>query len=979
MTLTLPHWITVDGVAGDLAVLAPKLDAYAELAQHWQALAAEIWKAGATAPVDSPVKLAVYIADKLDDPAIVEVFTGLGLDALRQKVSALGAHFIDPAAPWSKLLQPADSFAESYGDTSVNGLDDGANPGLVALTIPPVATDGTVAARLGSLTFGVSAAEGLECEAGAVWPFRDDAVTPGLLRIGAGGTVTAKAGFTIPFGQIGSGHASASSSAAARLDFFYRPSNTSAPFADLVLPALTGIPNPLDLSDISHAIELAALEGIVLACDGAATAGLGTTIGASYDIPDIASLTAGAVAEVTFKRNARWLLSLRKTASGLHFVLSRNLSRERDWSVGLDLAVNNAALARQVHDVLVKADGLSQPLLAQIKPFLSPGTYLTTHAKDLLDKAVASIASEESLRTALAMDIGLILGTGKADDLALAGYLRTRISDLAAAQADGVLGDAEHWARGIAADLTAKFPALAPADLLDRLVARIKPMLGDVQTRFKGLLDHLVTVPGLAAELKSAGIAVAAGEQQADVLLAGVRKLVDTFETFAQDLIAKTGEGVEHKLQARFGWSGGISSGVQYELRGTFADTSAPCAALWRALVTGQLEPFQRILANPVNAPPGLTLDPASSLARFAGQHAGFSLEIVVFDFKIAFSSIAAGKASIVTSAAGDLSVSAQGDAARAIDGFTEGRAASFVNAWDLALRKVDSLSGGQRTMSVAVAFDHHDRNLDVNEVTGFLGALAAQGLVETSRIARAQEVYQEWRTATPPGKNVEGRIDVRMALPGVAVDRMVTLGRGAATRSVRQATLFGLAGRALVAAGVSSDDGLARDCRKARDNFDGFEHVMNTWDIVYAMPDDYNRPSGSIVTGSDRYPAFEQIIPRAISFPRLLAIMAQIYDAIPVGVPKPGPVWSERDYAKAEIALADQARIWLRLNTKLFAFKASLHPVMIAFLKLLADMNRPLVGTTDPIQDLDSHADTASSNALFCIMMTRAGESSAV
>ncbi len=974
MTATLPDWIAIDQAVGDLSALIPELQVYAQFANHWREIGAEVWKVGADAPVDSPVGLAVYLAGKLDAPEIAAIFTGLGLDSLRHDLAGLGARFTDPAAPWAKLLQPCDAFAESYGEPPADGgvLDDGDNPGLVALKIPKLDADSGAGLGKGSLTFGITAAAGLECEAGAVWPFRADAVTPGLLRLGASGQVTAKAGFALPFGQIGSGNANAAAAAAARLDFFYRPARAQAPFAEALVPALTGIPNPLNLSDINHAVELAGLEGIILAADGSASAGLGVTLGASYDVPDVAAITAGLVAELSFKRSAHWLLSLRRAADGLDFVLSRNLSRERNWSVGVDLAVDYSALARRVHDVLVKADGLAQPLLAQVRPFLSPGTYIAEHAKSLLDAAAASIVAEPELRAAFDADIGLALGTGESSDLALGAYVRNRIVALAASHAGGVLADAEQWARGIAEGLAGKFPALADVALADKLVARIKPLLADVKKQFGDLVDDLVKTDGLVGELTAAGVKLSSLEAKADEQLTAVRRIVEEFDKFSRLLIDQTGAAVEHRLQARFGWSGSDSNGLQYELVGTFADTNLENAALWRSLVTGQLEPFQRILADPAKAPPGLKLDPQSSMTRFAGLHRGFSLEVVVLGLSVSISSIVEGKARITVSAGGDVSVAAEGSASRSVDGFDEGRAASFVTTWDLALHKSATALGEQRNMTVALAFDHSDKDLNVGEVKGFFAGLANQGLVESSRVTRALEVYQEWRNSVLPGKNVQGRIDVSMALTGTAVSRMVALGRLAGVKgSTRQFELFACAAKAMAAAGVTDQHAIDRDCKKARVEFKQLAKVDDPWRIMYGLQNVDLTPPETAGYRGYVYSAFAPLIPRSLAFTRLLVTMAKIYEAIPVGASLPGPQWSEKDYAQAEKLMASDARMWLRLNQKfVFWFKDGLHPAMVAFLRLLADMNRPLSFDGDPFAELGLYADTAASSALFAITM---------
>lgn len=176
-------------------------------------------------PVDSPVNLATFLSGHLADAEIVEIFKSLGLTDLHSDLNALGERLIDPKLPWSKLLRPASEFVETYQVQPADeaGLDDGDNPGLVALRIPKLAADGDNGLGAGTLSFSIGAQAGLECEAGAVWPFRSDKVQPGLLRIGAAGNVEAKAGLSLPFGKIGKRTASAGASAAARLDYFFRP------------------------------------------------------------------------------------------------------------------------------------------------------------------------------------------------------------------------------------------------------------------------------------------------------------------------------------------------------------------------------------------------------------------------------------------------------------------------------------------------------------------------------------------------------------------------------------------------------------------------------------------------------------------------------------------------------------------------------------------------------------------------------------
>ena len=839
------------------------------------------------------------------------------------------------------------------------------------MRIPKLAADADTDLGKGSLTFSIGAEAGLECEAGAVWPFRGDAVTPGLLRIGADGGVEAKAGLSLPFGQIGSGAASAAASAKARLNYFYRPARPDIAYAEAVAAALVGLPNPLSLSDINHAVQLAGMEGAVLSCEGAASAGLSATLGTDFDFKQLASVSAGLVAQLSFKRNAQWLLSLRKTEAGLHFVLSRAIKRERDWSVGVDIGLDYSGLAKQVHDALSRANDFLGPKLDAIRPFLSPGTYISTQARGLLDAAVGSIVAEPELKAALLQDLGRVLGQSDGKDLALASYVHDNIVDLAASHVGGVLADAEQWARHVAEGLSAKFPALSATDVLDKLVARIKPTLDDVKTQFDDAVTKLANQPGIEKALNDVGVELDKNLAKANQATAGIRKIVAEFDDFSRKLLEKTGEGVEHKLTARFGWSGGDSSGVQYELVGTFDQVNQETAALWKALVTGQLEPFQRILADPAAAPVGMRLDPKSSLARFAGKHRGFALEIVVLGLSLSIKSIIKGEARIEVSAGGDVSVFAKGSAEREVDGFDEGRSASFVSTWDLALLKADNPAlGGQRKMGVSLKLDHSDENLEPKEVDGFLGGLGQAGLVELSRIHHAQEIYQGWRVANL-GKKIKGSIDIDFALTASAVARMVSIGRlcGAEGTASHRA-VFTTAAQALLLSGATDHDRLDRDCREARREFKQLAKVEDPWRIVYALRTvDLTPPEVAGHKGYS-YTAFGKLIELSNSFPRMLSQMAQIYDAIPVGAVGTGLQWSEKDYVRADLALAKDARKWLRLNQKLiFWFKSDMHPAMVAFLRLLADMNQ-VMETGDPLDGFDARVEVAKSSSLFSISM---------
>lgn len=980
MTGTLANWIKIDDSLADFAQIIPRLQAYAGLAAHWRDIALGIGNSVAGAPVDSPVKLATYLATHIGDAPVVQVFADLGLAGLHADIAKIADDFVDPDAPWAKLLRPANDFVESYRDKAAEegGLDDGDNPGLVPLKIPRLAADADTGLGPATLSFSVGAQAGLACEAGAVWPFRGDRAKPGLLRIGAAGAVSARAGISLPFGKIGTGAASAEGSAEAELQFFYSPSPADAVYAQALAGALAHLPNPLNLADISEAVRHGGMEGMVLGCKGAVSAGLSATLGADFDFRQLASVSAGLVARLDFKRNAAWLLSVRQDETSLRFVLSRGLAREKAWSVGVDIGIDYSGLARQVHDALSDAVDLTGPGLNAIRPFLSPGTYLAEKAGGLLEALVGSVVAEPGLKAALLADLGRVLGQPGANDLALADYVREAVIDLAASHAGGILADTEQWARHVAEGLAAKFPALGVDDGMDALVARITPMLADVKGLFEGAVATAASQPGMADALSDIGITLNTKLKKADQLAAGIRDVVSKFDAFSRQALEKTGEGVEHKLKARFGWSGGDSRGEQYELIGWFDAVNTDTAALWKALVTGQLEPFQRILADPDSAPAGLRLDPASSLARFAGKHNGFALEIVVLGLALSIRSIITAEAKIALSANGDVTVVAKGSALKEVDGFDEGRSASFISTWDLALLKADDPAlGGQRKMGVSLKLGHSDKDFERKELDGFLGGLREQGLIDPSRYKSAQDAYQAWLISPPVTKKVKGRVDVSLSLNALAVARMVALGRVCGTEGSRgHKAVFTLAAKTLMDCGAADAERFDRDCREARRDrsFPELAKVEDPWDIVYALRNvDLDPPQSSVVRAHD-YTAFGKIIELSKTFPQILAQMARIYDAIPVGTQGQGAPWTEKDYVNAELDLAKNAGKWLRLNQKMiFWFKSDMHPAMVAFLRLLTDMNR-VMATSDPLEGLGTRVDVSTASSMIAITMQEKG-----
>ncbi|HUD29215.1 MAG TPA: hypothetical protein VMQ93_10110 [Novosphingobium sp.] len=975
----IPAWIKLDGAEGDLAAVLPELDAWAHLARHWRDIGAALWKLEVDAPVDSPARLAIYLASHLDDGPVVEVFAALGLDDLHAKLSAHAARLGDSG--WAKLLRPMSDFgAGATGDPSADsfGFDAPGDDGQFALTIPKLAASAAPSVGSVALTFDIGVQGGLDCEAGSPWPFSGDGVAGGLLRIGGRGKVSTSAGISLPFGQIGKGTATAGATCEAALGFFFRPRNPADPFAQALFQSVTAIPSPLDLGALNHAVSLAGLEGIALGCDGAVSAGLGLVIGKAVDIPQAVSGTIGITAKLAFRRGARWILSLRRTGEGLRFVLSRDELRERQWSAGLDLTLDAAPLARRVHDLLTEAQDFAGPVLDQIRPFLSPGTYIADKAAALLKIAATSIVEQPELREALLQDLSLVLGTTRTGSeaettSALADFIAGRIADLAATRAEGILGEIDAWANSVAEGLASAVPALATVPQTE-LANRISPLLGNVKGQLDDLLGSLVGDNRwsalMASELASIGARVKEGEAEADKLLGGVREVLDRFYRFAATVADATADSARTKLEARFGWSGGSVSGLKYELAGTFTDVTPETADLWHTLVTGQLAPFQKILGDPALAPAGVRIDPESSLSRFASKETGFAAEVAVLGIDLSIASIVKGEATITLNAAGDIAVTAKGSALRKVEGFSEGRSATFLSSWDLLLMKADAEAGNRRAMAVDLGFDHDDDNLKAREVEALLSGLAGQSLIESARVATALGIYQDWRVKAAPGAKVRGRIALRLRLPDVAVLRMVEIGRALVRRdNTALLGVFDLAAATQIATGVTTRKQYERDIEEAMRAFTISLHTENPVAYMVAL---WNSKISLLPSqgGGPKLPALAQLVPRAGALVTLLRTMAEIYDAVPAAGGASGG-WTEKDYADAEKRMVSASRKWLRLNQDfVFWFKSSLHPALLAFLRILIAMNRPIMPGTPLVPGPADEIDPQLGNALLLVTM---------
>lgn len=931
----LPQWLNFADHLGDVADLENNIAPLILTAERWKDIARGLTTLGKQAPLDNPAKVIAYVLDHLDDADVSALLTELDLGDVAADLAEIKAKIAK--SQYSKLLQPVADTAEVYslpGEGRV--YDPGTDKGLVALK---VAAGGQRTVSAGKVAFALSGnlEAGLEVEAGAVWPFRGDGVAPGLLRIGGQATLVAKGGASAPFSSIGTVGARASVSFAPRFDYFFRPGADSL-FVSALVPSLRAMPDPFDLQAINNAAAISQFEGLVLAITGAAEAGLELGLGKDLEVPEFITGRAQLAAALSFARQSDWLLSLRKNGTGFDFVLSRALSSRRSWSVGLNIKLDASGLARHVNAALKEVTKLTDKWLSQIEPFLSPGTYVQRHLGKLLEKAAGDLSLDTGLVEAIQADASIVLGGETSGGLAIETWLIDQITGAIDDVEEGIYTDATAFLGKIFGRLEAQIPAFARSALSVSAKTSVESLIGKLKEEFDGVVAEALAdksrSKAVVRELEAVGIEIKSAANAADAAAAGLRELVTQYRAFVAKIVACTEEGETAKIAASLAFSGEDQTREQYELVGRMerlpdGSVSAGACALWRSLMSGKLQPFQRVLHDAALAPAGVTLSDTSFLSRFASSKRGFSASVAIFDMQFEFNAVAFGEAE-VREYGGRIVVSAKAEAKRRMAFLDVSREANFISVYDLAATKRGAATS--RTMTVVLDLTRRDEDLSAKELKNFLAGLVDTGLISRTRQERALELLDD-ASRGASGK-LAGDVTVRFNLSERGLEALLALGRGQARDAqVRRAMI-------IMAVNVLADAGFERSLLNYA--FDVLRAKSGYADAAAALADGQewrlSRPGPRETVGS-RMSELHRVLLDLKELAKDLATMfgaiAEVYDAIPMDV----GTADHNFYRDAELKLAKSAKNWIRLKQ---LFKTRMNPAMLGLLHILAALEGP-------------------------------------
>lgn len=944
----LPNWILNEGKALVLAELDDVLAPIAKLAEEWLPVGRQLVELGKQgAALDDPVKLVDFVLANLDDASVTRILDEVDA-GLAAKLAAAKGKFQD--SQWRKLLRPVGELAETYAaDDPDDGrfYNPGTDEGLIRIAIPEL--DGDAAPPVGKLdlTFGVAAASMLDIEAGSVWPFRSDEVEGGLLRIGAGADANGRAAGKLPVTAWATIGASAAASASGKIGFFYRPDAAST-FAGAAIPALRGLANPFDLQSLANAMQLQGLEGFVFFVDGMAEGKASVSLGRDFAVKDVLEAKLGVSASVNFARRSSWVLSLRRNGMEYDVVLSRLRSSAKGWSVGASLVADVSGLARKIDKALTEALEKTGPLLTEIKPFLSPGTYVSEKLDGLVEDAVAELAGSGPLFAAIAKDIGLLTGDQPGDSLAVETWLWEKLTASIDDVAGGVTTAAPQFLTEVLDKLTEQLPGVVPSSLTEKARGKVETLveklLADFEAKKAELTANKVLTAKLAKELSAAGIKVRkAGSDaadKADKALEGVRALVAKYEEFTQKLHKVVQRATEEKIGVELAAAFAKEQSSTYEILGRFTDVSgADAQELWRQLMLGKMQAAQEIAADPDSVADWFALDPKSSIALTTASSKSFALTVDFLGLDLAFEQITSGEASI-TIEDGNVVLQASARAKKK----NRVRESNFVSVYDFQRFK----SGGEnRSLSLTVDLTRRDENLKQGELREFLDSLVEGGLISQARMEQARALRDE-ASRQSTGAKLAGDIGFSTTLEPVQVKNLLALGALADDGTPVHRAMFEMVLQTLLATRLGSKRQIL-DAREAAAHLGKDDPVAFLYDNRNRLP----RKGPRKRIGNRRFMIrdLQPVVDLASGLPEMFARMHMVYSALPQVAGDDG--WDAQRYRREEQAIADAAKGWIKMRTtKLFSSR--LNPAMIAFLQILAKLHHPLDLST-PAAAVDS------------------------
>ncbi len=916
---------------------------------------------------EDPWSLYEAIRSGINDPVIRGAFNTVGIPEIYDRLKAFSTSLDDKIPEETEiLLRRLGHFGETPTGTDKQrkSWSTGDDKGLIAwdksgkIVSKSFGNEGEI-----NGSFGVEGSLGLSLEAGSLWFYKqDDVSSKGLVRIGIAGSLGATLDGKMPFSAQGSLGLAAEAGVAAQAHLFYRRSED-----DIVAKAIADIArHPVNIFSLEDVMEgchgPAGLEGLIIAIDGNASLDIDLSVARDIDVEGFFNAKAGLTVSVDVARKAAYELSVRKVPDGVKMVLSHADEDSSKWGVGVGIEIDASAVLGRVAAVV--KDGVEHwdSVLEDVKPFLSPGTWLQEKVDDelggLLDRLSAKIG-DDAVKKALRNDLKLLLGLEASAKNGIAKLLEKKVFDAISSVEDAVTGEARDLAKEAVKKLSKQLPATAQTQVRTKLEAEIEDLFeryqGELEDKIKGLAKD--RAKDVSKALGKLGENVSDAVSRLNDRTKKLRELVEKTNKLVHKISDAVEKAAKAKITARIRFEKGRIENEQYELSGTFKRSadglSEDAKALYRAILLGRLDGTKALFDADSEGVAGFEPDEDKcSISRFSKVSKSLGYEAVLLGLNLSGGSETSGSADVEIGFGGKIEVKANAIAKRSPDlPFGKSRKTDYVQTGSILLAKAEARDRPQKLQTSFVldlSTQHTDTEFEAVHVKEFLALLHETSLIDQVRAVKATD-YVKTMTGNRGGGKMEGAVIAEFGLDGTEATELARLGRGISepysrARGENVRKIIDTALDALFATGEWDVDDfnwfVANHIKPVRVG----ERVTHSqlrekfYENLHRL--DVRRGSNRLTSeAAINYQKGKVLREAIIQLIELVATTAQMMDAVPSRKKEGnGSEWGLRDYRDASKTIADAAEKWIGTNQwGIIFFGKGLDQRTVAFMLILA------------------------------------------
>ncbi|UAB78910.1 hypothetical protein INR77_04205 [Erythrobacter sp. SCSIO 43205] len=676
------------------------------------------------------------VFEGVESSQVADVLGNVGLEDVHSKLSGwLGQVEQEERDTLYLLLRPINGEFPDGNDT---------------LQLPLFALDESVSNGPDSpWSLSLKANSSLEVEAVSNWPYESEEIDQDLLtlRLSLDGSADAKAKLPAQFASISAG---ASTEQSFKLACYYDYSSFHLPFVAATAGALDDLINPFEFNSVWSHLSSANSRAFGATFDYEGSVQIGIELAIATVFEDAALDAAPTLKlEASVKRPVSASLSLRRgrpIADGhsVLFTLSRKKSTVRRFAATGGLTIDLSKSASKLHAVLTQRLDKWEKGFEEIKPYLSPGTFLRDQLSDEVKNVIGELVGDQSLAKALESDASIALGLKAGEKSEVSKWLGTLLTDKIDSFAGDYLSGREEAVSNILDQVLNELPVVsilgedanakledAVKGLLDKVLNKLR---GKVRSIYNDAKDDAQALVELGDELGRIGASTNDAVASLDNLTKGVSEVIESHFKRFRALVAKLEDATKTTLTAEIDIEDVLESGVNFEFAGEFTKRTAEAAALYHSLMAGGYQEVERQIFAGARVD-GFSLDGArTKLGRFTRREREWG-------FKVSFAGVSIGgretlKASVetVTFADGRLELDAQGLASRTLTKRGDKRSFNFLSDVSLLHARKTAQRDAQRLFEEMLSFQmiYDEDHLERDEVTAFLHDLSRTPFLPT-------------------------------------------------------------------------------------------------------------------------------------------------------------------------------------------------------------------------------------------------------